>query len=77
MTAHELAKLLLDGPDLPVATHANGHSYSSEADARSHGKINVARAPHYTGEHIMIGNWRVQDLQSGPYRASPTSPQRT
>jgi len=58
MTAHELARILLNGPNLPVATHANNHDYFSKpsADGISHGKLKVGLAHHYAGDHVIIGN---------------------
>lgn len=58
MNAHELARILLQGPDLPVAVHANGYNYASglNADAHTHGRLVVAVMHHYSGAHICIGN---------------------
>jgi hypothetical protein len=56
MTAHELAKMLLSVPDLPVATHANNHTYMSGADELSHGTLKVGVLETYGGQHIVIGN---------------------
>jgi hypothetical protein len=50
VSAHDLARALLEGPDLPVATHANNHTYSS-LDGNL-GKMQVRRI----GEQIHIGN---------------------
>lgn len=56
MTSHELAKLLLELPNLPVATEANNHEYMSGIDGRSHGALKVGRLHTYGGDHIIIGN---------------------
>ena len=56
MTAHELAKALLAGPDLPVATHALNHTYMSATDAQSHGPLKIGVLESYGGQHIVIGN---------------------
>jgi len=56
MNSHELAKLLLTLPDLPVATHANNHTYKSGNDVNSHGQLKVGLLETYGGQHIVIGN---------------------
>ena len=56
MTTHELARLLLTQPDLPVAVTCMGHYYAVGADRTSHGPLQVACAMSYTGPHIVIGN---------------------
>lgn len=57
-SSHELARLLLSLPDLPVASMANGHVYagSESADRRTHGPLVVGLLRHYAGDHIGIGN---------------------
>lgn len=42
MNGHELARRLLDLPDLPVAITAMGHTYLSDQHADSHGDIEIA-----------------------------------
>lgn len=54
MTAHELARILLAGPDLPVAT--TGHPYLSKAHNVSHGALMVGILQSYAGPHVIIGN---------------------
>jgi len=44
MTSHELANLLLSFPDMPVATHAHGHTYHSVDHRTSHGPLKVVTA---------------------------------
>jgi hypothetical protein len=56
MTSHELARLMLEWPDLPVATHANNHTYMSGIDRTSHGPLKVGRLATYGGDHLVIGN---------------------
>lgn len=56
MNAHDLAKLLLDGPNLPIATHTHSHTYMSAAHAGSHGPLKVGLLESYAGQHIVIGN---------------------
>jgi hypothetical protein len=56
MKAHELARKLLDGPDLPVATYANNHVYYSQANAETHGKLNIVVDNNYDGDYVMIGD---------------------
>lgn len=75
MKSHDLAKLLLTLPNLPVATHAHNHTYSSHGDAGSHGKLKVGLLKHYSGDHIVIGdisklninkpNWYVTEMFHG------------
>lgn len=51
MNAHELAKILLDGPDLPIATHANNHT----ADGDNTMRVTVMRV--FGGDaNVCIGN---------------------
>lgn len=56
MNSHELARLLLTLPDLPVATHAHNHTYASLEDAGSHGPLKVGLLEHCAGQHIVIGD---------------------
>lgn len=59
ITSHELARILLANVDLPIATHANNHTYISGVDSRTHGSLRVAILETYGGQHILIGNpWR-------------------
>jgi len=44
MTSHELANMLLSFPDMPVATHAHGHTYHSVNHRTSHGPLKVVAA---------------------------------
>jgi hypothetical protein len=69
MMSHALAQLLLQYPNMPVATFANNHLYASETDAHSHGRLRVAEidmnyadGPH---PHVVIGNHIKNDFQ-GP-----------
>jgi hypothetical protein len=69
VTSHELARLLLKEPDLPVAVCAMGHAYLSAVDLDSHGPLQVGLMESYGGRHIAIGdalrrvnngaNWKV------------------
>lgn len=56
--SHALAKLLLSLPDLPVATHANNHTFAEVSD----GKVSVGLLRHYSGQHIVIGNISKRNL---------------
>lgn len=56
MTSHELARLLLTMQDLPVATHADNHTYMSGLGHQSHGPLKIGRLHTYSGDHIVIGN---------------------
>lgn len=53
MDSHQLARILLRHPNLPVATIANGHTFHSGVD-EEHLKIGIL--DHYTMDHIIIGN---------------------
>lgn len=64
MTSHELAKILLENDDLPIAVFANNHTYSSKSDSCSHGTLKVGRLYHYSGEHIIIGNVYKKDINN-------------
>ena len=64
MNSHELARLLLALPDLPVATHANNHTYMSGINTRTHEPLKVGRLHTYGGDHIVIGN--IMHLEINP-----------
>lgn len=61
-SSHELARILLTLPDLPVATEALNSTYMSKADERSHGPLRVGRLVSYAGDHILIGNITKRQL---------------
>jgi hypothetical protein len=75
MNSHELAKILLANPDLPIATHANNHTYMSSTDRTSHGPLKVGFLESYGGRHVAIGNiskmninkpnWYVSEMING------------
>lgn len=60
MTSHQLARLLLSFPDLPVATHSHNRtaiphpSYSEE--------LKVGVLTHHYGEYVVIGNFTKLNL---------------
>lgn len=56
MKSHDLARLLLSYPDLPMASYANGHTYMSAKDSDSHGPMRVGTLETSAGQHIVIGN---------------------
>jgi hypothetical protein len=57
MTSHELAKLLLENEDLPIASHAdNNDSFSLQSTFR------VGKCMHYLGMHIIVGNFSRKNL---------------
>lgn len=72
MKSHELARLLLTLPNLPIATSAHGCVYSEEMSARSHGPLTIGVMSSYAGDHIVIGdmvelinngaNWRTKEV---------------
>ncbi len=69
MNSHELARLLLSHPDLPIVAHANNHTYVEPEDTV------VGFLESYNGQSICIGNmskkninkpnWYVTDMISG------------
>jgi len=62
MNSHDLARLLLTLPDLPVATHAHNHTYASGGDGGTHGPLKVGLLKHYSGDHIVVGNISKMDI---------------
>ncbi len=60
MRSHKLARILLDNQDLPIAVHANNHTYLGMADWDDHMHIGKLQSPSY-GEHIVIGNFDKND----------------
>jgi hypothetical protein len=70
-TVNELIEALQALPEdirnLPVATHANGHTYSSFLDAYTHGPLIVATVyPNSRHHHVVIGNMGDRLEESGP-----------
>lgn len=75
MNSHELARRLLELPDLPVATHALNHTYMAGLQERTHGGLKVGLLHTYGGDHIVIGdigrknlnhpNWYVKTMYIG------------
>jgi len=65
MNVGQLIKILskLD-PKLPIATHANNHSYFSDknADGMTHGNLLVSLCHHYAKDHVIIGNQYCKGL---------------
>jgi hypothetical protein len=63
MTSHELAKKLLELPDLPIATHADNNTYMSLEDKRfGIENCNIGLLESYLGQHIVIGNFYHADI---------------
>lgn len=52
-SSHELAKLLLSLPDMPIATHANNHTFISSTVGCG---FKIGRLETHDGPHIVIGN---------------------
>jgi hypothetical protein len=54
MTVGKLVEILKQcDPNLPVATHANNHTYMSGDDEQSHGPLRVCLT---ASGHVVIGN---------------------
>ena len=71
MKSHELARILLEQPNLPVATHANNHTYSSEQYSDYNSKLKVGILEHGNGpQHIVIGNLSKRNLNKPNYYVS-------
>lgn len=62
MTSHELAQKLLELPELPVATHANNHTFISMSHGFPPGAIRIGKLDSYAGDHIIIGNMSKRNL---------------
>lgn len=61
MNSHDLARILLSKPNLPIATHANNHTYESGENRDSHGPLNVALAEGCNGnKYMLIGNFNKE-----------------
>jgi hypothetical protein len=59
-TVEDLIKILQKlPPTLPIATHANNHTYMSGNDD---GSLKVALLKTYGGDHIIIGNFYKRNL---------------
>lgn len=59
LSSHELAKILLTLPDLPIATFANNHL------ADKNNRFNIGILDHYAGQQLVIGNG-VNNCQNKP-----------
>jgi hypothetical protein len=70
MNSHDLARVLLAAPNLPVATHAMNHEYLSAADGMSHGPLMVGILESYAGRHILIGNFHRRMLNPPNWHVS-------
>jgi hypothetical protein len=55
MTSHDLARLLLTLPELPIATVGTGSPYLISADLLSHGPLKVGVLGTYVGDHLVVG----------------------
>jgi len=79
MNSHELAKILLSAPDMPIATHAMGQTYMSENHDDSV-CVAVLRTC-YGKSHMCIGNmntalingsnWRITSVVHGNVSFAP------
>jgi len=56
MGSHELARLLLTFPDLPIALTVFSHLYCSVNHAESHGKLKIGLLHTYRGDRILLGD---------------------
>jgi hypothetical protein len=63
MKSHDLAKILLENPNLPIATFANNHDYASGSTKWDDLKIGFFK--HYSGKHIIVGNISKKNI-NGP-----------
>ena len=60
MNAHELARILLTGPDLPVQTFANGHA-TAIFDTMKVGVLSLGDRQ----SRIVIGNFEYREMSAG------------
>ena len=78
ITSHQLARILLDLPDLPFCSSAHGSTYSERMNGCSHGPLMIGVLQSYAGDHIVVGdmleridngaNWKVKEiLYEGEY----------
>lgn len=67
MTSHELARLLLSKPDVPVATHASNHTHipPTEEYMRRLGFDTIRVGMLNTG-HVCIGNISKRNINGSP-----------
>lgn len=58
MNSHELARVLLAGPDLPVALVSMGYTYCSDEHCFTHGdmQVKVLHVWSKDREHVVIGH---------------------
>lgn len=54
MNSHELARILLANPDLPIATHANNHTFTNSP---RYDATRVGVMLYGGSSHILIGNF--------------------
>lgn len=80
MNSHKLAEILLLAPDLPIATHANNHTYMSGIDKLSHGPLKIGVLETYGGQHLVLGNIHDPDINPPNWYVSrmidETTPER-
>lgn len=66
MKSHELAKKLLDLPNLSISTHAMGNTYNSVDDRYSHGEIKIGLLKEFycdgDKDFIIIGDLSIEDM---------------
>lgn len=60
-------KLLKCNQEMPVALLSNGNTYISTTSEASHGKIRIALLNTYAGDHVLIGNAHIRDLNGINY----------
>jgi len=68
MMSHELARILLGLPDLPVATHALNHTFASLNE--SNGTVKLGILTHCAGDHLVIGDLSRMNLNAPNYFVS-------
>ena len=67
MLSHDLAKILLEAPNLPIATHANNHTYISGSDSEDFCCCRVGLLDSHCGDHIILGNISKRNLNASNY----------
>lgn len=66
MLTHALAQLLLQFPNMEIATHANNHTYSNLEGHLKVAEVNFNFADGTSIPHAVIGNFRKEQYRNNP-----------
>lgn len=67
MKTHDLAKILLESKNLPIALHVFGHTYIFESNKVSHGGVSIGILESCYGDHIIIGSFDKENIDCSNY----------